>query len=308
MMAADLTPIIDLIAERGTGPVRERRPQYVDLLPPCNHACPAGENIQAWLAEARAGRYREAWQLLVRDNPLPAVHGRVCYHPCEWECNRANSIRPCSIHAVERFLGDLATQHGWPLPIDAAPQRQARAGRRRGPERAFRRLPSGASRPQRGDPRCRAAPGGMMHFGIPAYRLPRAELSARSAASRRWACASCLNHRSTTCSRKSAAGKFDAVFLAIGAAAASTSIFRCATPRACSTRCALHEREHRRERPARPAGGGLRRRQHGDGRRTHRRRLGADEALIVYRRDRAHMPAQPSRPTRRSRKASRSNG
>ena len=82
MKPTDLTPVIDLIAEPGTGPLRERRPQYADLLPPCNHACPAGENIQAWLAEARSGRYREAWQILVADNPLPAVHGRVCYHPC----------------------------------------------------------------------------------------------------------------------------------------------------------------------------------------------------------------------------------
>jgi hypothetical protein len=57
----DFTKIIDLVAQPGTGPVRSRRPAYVDLLPPCNQACPAGENIQAWLAQAQAGRYREAW-------------------------------------------------------------------------------------------------------------------------------------------------------------------------------------------------------------------------------------------------------
>jgi thiamine biosynthesis lipoprotein len=69
------------------------RPVYVDRLPPCNHACPAGENVQAWLGEAQAGRYREAWEILVRDNPMPAVHGRVCYHPCEDACNpRGRSV------------------------------------------------------------------------------------------------------------------------------------------------------------------------------------------------------------------------
>ena len=61
---SDFTPIIDLAAEPGAGPVRARRPVYVDLLPPCNNACPAGEDIQAWLGHAQAGRYREAWLAL----------------------------------------------------------------------------------------------------------------------------------------------------------------------------------------------------------------------------------------------------
>lgn len=78
----DMTPALDLTHAKGTGPVRARRPVYVDLMPPCNHACPAGENIQAWLDLAQAGNYRAAWEALVRDNPMPAVHGRACYHPC----------------------------------------------------------------------------------------------------------------------------------------------------------------------------------------------------------------------------------
>src|SRR5476651_2276116 len=89
----------------GTGPIRTQHPVYADLLPPCNHACPAGEDIQAWLALAQAGKYREAWETLVRDNPMPAIHGRVCYHPCESNCNRAELDASVSIHAVERFLG-----------------------------------------------------------------------------------------------------------------------------------------------------------------------------------------------------------
>jgi len=108
---SDVTSIIDLVAKPGTGPVRERRPLYVDLLPPCNNACPAGENIQAWLEHTQAGRHREAWLTLVRDNPLPAVHGRVCYHPCESHCNREPIDSAVSIHAVERTICHLRVSY-----------------------------------------------------------------------------------------------------------------------------------------------------------------------------------------------------
>ena len=109
----DVTPLPDLVhGHSRAGPVRERRPVYVDLLPPCNAGCPAGENIQAWLAHTQAGRHEQAWRELVADNPFPAIHGRVCYHPCESVCNRANLDSAVSIHAVERFLGDLALGAG----------------------------------------------------------------------------------------------------------------------------------------------------------------------------------------------------
>ena len=104
-----------------SGPVRAQRPVYVDLLPPCNAGCPAGENIQAWLAEIQAGRPEHAWRQLVADNPLHAIHGRVCYHPCESVCNRASLDSAVSIHSVERFLGDLARQRGWALDPPPTP-------------------------------------------------------------------------------------------------------------------------------------------------------------------------------------------
>ena len=56
-----------------TGSWRTFRPVYVDRLPPCNHACPAGENIQGWLSHAETGDYEAAWRLLTQDNPLPAA-------------------------------------------------------------------------------------------------------------------------------------------------------------------------------------------------------------------------------------------
>ncbi len=96
-----------------SGPVRAQRPVYVDLLPPCNSACPAGENIQGWLAQVQDGQHERAWRILVADNPFAAIHGRVCYHPCETSCNRASLDSAVSIHAVERFLGDLALEREW---------------------------------------------------------------------------------------------------------------------------------------------------------------------------------------------------
>src|SRR5664280_659933 len=170
---SDFTPIIDLLREKGTGPVRVRRPVYVDLLPPCNNACPAGENIQAWLDLAQAGKYREAWDTILRDNPLPAVHGRVCYHPCETGCNRAQLDSAVSIHAVERFLGDMAATQGWTVPVTAAASGKrilVVGGGPSGLSAAYHlaRRGHGVEIREAGP-----LPGGMLHFGIPAYRLPR---------------------------------------------------------------------------------------------------------------------------------------
>ena len=112
-----MTPLPDLVHGRSrAGAVREERPVYVDLLPPCNSGCPAGENIQAYLAHVEAGEHERAWRVLVEDNPFAAIHGRVCYHPCETDCNRANLDSAVSIHSVERFLGDLALERAWSFP------------------------------------------------------------------------------------------------------------------------------------------------------------------------------------------------
>ena len=72
-----------------TGSWRTLRPVYRDHLPPCNAQCPAGEDIQGWLYHAEGGDYQAAWRHLTRDNPFPAIMGRVCYHTCEGACNRA---------------------------------------------------------------------------------------------------------------------------------------------------------------------------------------------------------------------------
>ena len=144
---------------------------YVDLLPPCNAGCPAGENIQGWMAHVKVGEHEQAWRLLTADNPFPAIHGRVCYHPCESVCNRADLDSAISIHAVERFLGDLALERGWLFD----PPR-TRSGKR---VLVIGAGPSGLSAAYHlarlgHEVEIRDAgpePGGMMRYGIPAYRL-----------------------------------------------------------------------------------------------------------------------------------------
>jgi NADPH-dependent glutamate synthase beta subunit-like oxidoreductase len=290
---SDVTQIIDLTAKPGAGPVRERRPVYVDLLPPCNNACPAGENVQEWLAHAQAGRYREAWLTLVRDNPLPAVHGRVCYHPCERDCNREQVDSSVSIHAVERFLGDLATREGWRLPIEA-------------PASGKRVLivgagPSGLSAAYHLARMGHAVeihdagplPGGMLHFGIPAYRLPREELLKEVSAIEAMGVEIVLNRRVDDVLAEKEAGRFDAVFLAIGAQVGKHVDIPARDASRIVTAVSLLRDAASGEAPklgrrvvVYGAGNSAM-----DAARTARR-LGAEEALIVYRSDRAHMKAQ----------------
>ena len=214
----DLTKPVDLTQHStGTGALRSRRPEYVDFLPPCNHACPAGENIQEWLSLAQAGKHYEAWQALIVHNPMPAIHGRVCYHPCEDGCNRSFVDTTVSIHAVERFLGDTAIEHGW------KPEFHAPKGGKR--VLVIGAGPSGLSaayhltRLGHTVEICEAGPlpGGMMHFGIPAYRLPRNILMAEIKRIEDMGVSIHLNHKVQDILSEKEAGNFDAVFVAVGA-------------------------------------------------------------------------------------------
>lgn len=289
---SDLTPVIDLVVEPGTGPVRERRPVYVDLLPPCNHACPAGENIQTWLAHARAGRYREAWLTLVKDNPLPAVHGRVCYHPCETNCNRQQVDSAVSIHAVERFLGDQAAEEGWQLPIEAPSSGKLVLVVGAGPSGLsaayhLARLGHAVEIRDAGP-----LPGGMMHFGIPAYRLPREDLMKEVRQIEAMGVKIVLNHKVENLLAEKEAGRFDAAFVAIGAHVSKhVDIPARDAPRVLDAVSFLRnvstgERPRLGRRVVIYGGGNTAM----DAARTAKR-LGAEEALIIYHRDRTHMPA-----------------
>ena len=292
-MKTNLTSPPDLSGHAdGTGPVRISRPVYQDLLPPCNHACPAGENIQAWLAFAQAGDYQRAWEKLVEENPMPAIHGRVCYHPCEDSCNRHFVDHAVSIHAVERFLGDLAIEKKWNINITASPTGKRILIVGAGPSGLsaayhLRRLGHEVEIYEAGP-----LPGGMMHFGIPAYRLPRNILMAEIQRIEKTGIKIHLNHKVEDIAKEKSEGNFDAVFIAVGAHIGKKADI-----------------------PARDAGqildavSFIREVELGNAPKLGRRvaiygggntamdaarvakRLGASEALIIYRRDRDHMPA-----------------
>jgi NADPH-dependent glutamate synthase beta subunit-like oxidoreductase len=268
------------------------RPLYVDRLPPCNHACPAGENIQGWLSEAQAGRYRQAWETIVRDNPLPAVHGRVCYHPCEDACNRSEMDDQVSIHAVERFLGDQALTEAWTIPVV-----ERRSGKR---VLVVGAGPSGLSAAWHLTLRGHTAvvydagplAGGMMHFGIPKYRLPREVLDSEIGRIAAMGVQIELNHKVTDLAGEKAAGGFDAVFLAIGAHLSRRQEIPAHDAGKIYDALAFLEDVERGKEPPRLGrrvaiyGGGNTAM---DAARTARR-LGA-EPLIIYRRTRGEMPA-----------------
>jgi formate dehydrogenase beta subunit len=290
---SDMTPAVDLTHGKGTGPVRYQRPAYVDLLPPCNNACPAGENIQAWLDLAQAGKYREAWETLVRDNPMPAVHGRVCYHPCEGACNRGELDAPVSIHAVERFLGDLADKEGWPFKVEAAPSGKRVLVIGAGPSglsAAYHLALLGhAVKIHETGP----LPGGMMHFGIPAYRLPRENLIREIQRIEAMGVEIVVNHNVEDVLAEKSAGNFDAVFIAIGAGLGRhIDIPARDAGRVLNAVSLLHKVKEGDPpllgRRVIVYGGGDTAM---DAARTAKR-LGADETLIVYRRDQAHMSAR----------------
>ncbi len=95
-----------------TGTWRYLTPAYRNKLAPCNEACPAGEDVEAAMALAGQENYLGAWEKIIRENPLPRVCGRVCFHPCEGACNRKEFDEATSINALERFLGDHADRKG----------------------------------------------------------------------------------------------------------------------------------------------------------------------------------------------------
>ena len=274
------------------GAVRSERPVYVDLMPPCNAACPAGENIQGWLAEMQAGQPERAWRALVADNPFAAIHGRVCYHPCESHCNRAELDSAVSIHAVERYLGDLALERGW--AFDPPP---VRSGRR---VLVIGAGPSGLSAAYHlarlgHEVEIRDAgpePGGMMRYGIPAYRMPRDVLGGEVERIRALGVRMTANHRVTDLEAERRDGGFDAVFVAVGAHLSKRveipSVDAGPVLDAVSflRGVATGERPQVGRRVAVYGGGNTAM----DAARTARR-LGAQETLIVYRRTRDQMPA-----------------
>jgi len=274
-----------------TGSWRTVRPVYIDRLPPCNNACPAGENIQAWLYHAESGNYEAAWRELVKHNPMPAVMGRVCYHPCETSCNRGQLDETVSIHAVERFLGDEAVKRGWRIePGESSGKRVLVVGA--GPSGLsaayhLRRFGHAVSIYEAGP-----LTGGMMRFGIPKYRLPREVLDAEVQRILELGVELKLNTKVDDILATMKADGFDACFLAVGAHLAKRAYIPAGDASKILDAVSVLRGMEGEEKPLL----GRRVIVYGGGNtaldvaRTAKR-MGAEEAIIVYRRTREKMPA-----------------
>jgi 2-oxoacid:acceptor oxidoreductase delta subunit (pyruvate/2-ketoisovalerate family) len=306
-----------------TGAWRTERPVYVDNLPPCNDACPAGENIQQWLYHAEegdsaspggrphqtppgtGGAYEAAWRQIMADNPFPAIMGRVCYRPCETACNRCQLDEAVGINSVERFLGDEAIRQGWPVFGAEAPVAAAPTGKRvlvvgagpSGLSAAYHLTRLGHSVTVRD---AGAQPGGMMRYGIPKYRLPRDVLDAEInrildmgvALELETTVTDLLAELTEAAGGRGGEGSFDAAFVAVGAHIGKRAYIPAGdSARIMDAISLLHQVEDGSppmlgRRVAVYGGGNTAM----DAARTARR-LGAADAVVVYRRTRERMPA-----------------
>jgi 2-oxoacid:acceptor oxidoreductase delta subunit (pyruvate/2-ketoisovalerate family) len=275
-----------------TGSWRTERPVYVDRLPPCNNQCPAGEDIQGWLYRAESGDYEAAWRHLTRDNPFPAIMGRVCYHSCETACNRARLDAAVGISSVERFLGDEALRQGWTfaspeaetgktvLVVGAGPSGLSAAYHLRRMGHAVVVIEAGEK------------PGGMMRFGIPKYRLPRYVLDAEVARIAAMGVTFRYGEKVGDIAASMSEHRAGAAFLAIGAHIAKRAFIPAKdSARILDAVSVLRSMEGEAQpmlgRRVVVYGGGN---TAIDVARTARR-LGATDAIIVYRRTRDRMPA-----------------
>jgi 2-oxoacid:acceptor oxidoreductase delta subunit (pyruvate/2-ketoisovalerate family) len=157
-----------------TGTWKYVRPIYQNKTAPCIEACPAGTDIEGYVALLSEGKINEAWQTILWENPFPAILGRVCYHPCESACNRLQFDEPLGIHNLERFVGEYGIDRDLsvrPLAKKKKNKRIAVVGsgpaglaaayflaRLGYPVTIFEAMPE---------------PGGVLRYGIPEYRLPK---------------------------------------------------------------------------------------------------------------------------------------
>ncbi len=161
-----------------TGSWRSVRPIYINRVPPCKNACPAGEDIHLYLELISKKKFREGWKKIIESNPFPGVCGRICYHPCERKCLRGKFDKEISIHSIERLAADYVHSHSRKDNKKIQRKKTAKQGKKiavigAGPagltcayflsKMGYRVTIFEAS----------SAPGGMMRQGIPEYRLPK---------------------------------------------------------------------------------------------------------------------------------------
>jgi NADPH-dependent glutamate synthase beta subunit-like oxidoreductase len=156
-----------------TGSWRTLMPVNIMQIPPCNHSCPAGNDIRGFLRVlAEKKDYEEAWHVLTRNNPLPATCGRVCPHPCETGCNRRDFDTSVAINSAERRVGDYGLEQNLEHKRLVATRKEKVAVVGSGPAG----LSCAFHLAKRGFHvkifEANSEPGGMMRYGIPSYRLP----------------------------------------------------------------------------------------------------------------------------------------
>jgi NADPH-dependent glutamate synthase beta subunit-like oxidoreductase len=161
-----------------TGTWRAALPVYQRSPSPCHLACPVNGEISVWIQQARAGDWHGAWVTLTRNNPFPAIAGRICHHPCEKACHRASLDAALAVCALERRVGDIALAEGWRFPEAPLVRKERIAivgGGPSGLSAAYqlRRLGYAVTLLEKAQ-----GLGGLLREGIPPYRLPRNVLDA----------------------------------------------------------------------------------------------------------------------------------
>jgi len=147
------------------------------FISPCQNACPAGVNVPGYIALISAGRFKDAYNLIRKENPFPSVCGRVCTHPCESKCRRAQLDEPVAIADLKRFVADQVLNSNEPFTDMMFPKKNKSVG-------IIGAGPSGLT--------CgyylahlgynveiyeeKPVAGGILAYGIPEYRLPKETL------------------------------------------------------------------------------------------------------------------------------------
>ena len=210
-------PEIQDIHALGEGESLPAHPVDKYFISPCNHACPVGENIEAWMMHAQAGAYFEAFQVLMQDCPFPAIMGRICARPCEKNCNRRDVDSAVNIHAVERFIGDEAIRNNWqpdfnPLPggkkvlvVGAGPSGMSAAYHLTLLGHCVDMVDAGS------------LPGGLLRSGIPTYHLPKDILEAEIGRLVKMGINFRQNYTVQDIEAEKINGGYDAVYLSTGA-------------------------------------------------------------------------------------------
>lgn len=156
-----------------TGAWRAQRPFYEDKTPPCNAACPAGNDIVAFIQKIMQEDFEGAWQVIKEENPFPGVCGRVCFHPCESKCNRGNYDAPIAIHALERFVSDFVANLNQKIGKSSGPKKGKVAIIGSGPAGMSCAYHLAKLEYEVTVFESTSSTGGILRMGIPSYRLPK---------------------------------------------------------------------------------------------------------------------------------------